>query len=411
MLDLHNLDYSSPATVTFQRLSVIVADVLLYAAVAIYLSGDKLSRGDYWWRLGLVVLYPGLLMVDNIHFQYNGFLYGLWVLSLIAADKGRYVLCGGIFAVVLCFKHIYMYMAPAYFFFLLHRYCLTSPTVLGKVGRTVQLGAVVVAVFAVCFGPFAVAGLLPAVLRRMFPWGRGLCHAYWAPNLYAVYNILDMVMARLLGRSGETSVNTRGLVDQHEPGMPTHAVLPSVTPAAAMALTVLLALVLVSRPLRANPRGELGTLCALSSIAFFAASWHVHEKAILMVVLPLAICTPPRLHRNIAVVGALTLFPLLPDAPAKILLTACYSVVVRADLLVVLPTALCAAVHALGAYPSRYPFLPLLAVSVVGGVSLIYLTADLLKELRGTPRFATLAVVALGYAVCCGVAVLAPSSV
>lgn len=67
------------------------------------------------------------------------------------------------------------------------------------------------------------------VIARMFPFGRGLCHAYWAPNFWVFYIMLDKALAFLLRKLGlniqapEASF-TGGLVGDSSP----FSVLPQV---------------------------------------------------------------------------------------------------------------------------------------------------------------------------------------
>lgn len=104
---------------------------------------------------------------------------------------------------------------------------------------------------------------------------------------------------------------TRGLV-----GDTTFAVLPEVAPRVCFGLTLLfqgLPLVkLFARPTWENLIGAV-TLCGYASFLF---GWHVHEKAILLVMVPFSLMAlTDRRHlgafRSLAVAGHVSLFPLL----------------------------------------------------------------------------------------------------
>lgn len=204
-----------------------------------------------------ILLSPGLLIIDHIHFQYNGFLYGILILSIILARKQSTLLYSGItFAILLCLKHIYLYLALAWFVYLLRAYCLDPKSVLRpRFGNTFKLGLCVLGVLGLAFGPFAQWNQLLQLKDRLFPFSRGLCHAYWAPNIWAMYSFTDRALiprsyhltlpwawiwltrpvAPRLGlpvnEAALTSV-TRGLV-----GDTSFAILPEVTKERTFALT------------------------------------------------------------------------------------------------------------------------------------------------------------------------------
>eukprot|EP00659_Diplonema_papillatum_P009632 gene9632-14954_t len=345
MTEVDNLCYASEATVIFQRVTVVLGDVfLLFSAYALF-SVLVPRESAVWGAVTQLVFHPGLLIVDSIHFQYNSFLYALLLISFWFVSQKQLVAAGIVFAVLVCFKHIFLYIAPAYLIFMLKRFVFASNN---PVAAFATVGTAVAATVLLCFAPFL--HQMDVVLARMFPWGRGLTHAYWAPNVYALYNTADVLLQKIMRVEAEraTCVNTRGLVDNYVPGEPTHAVLPSITPKVSLALTAggLLFMSYGYWKLRGNgmlwrfAQGkhwdgiylvyELALLCATSSIVFFTFSWHVHEKAILMVSIPLMVlvqCVPPSLSEvinNVTQAGTLSLYPLLfepAELPFKVCLT------------------------------------------------------------------------------------------
>lgn len=246
-------------------------------------------------------------------------MYGILIASMVLARKRSTLLLSGLtFAALLCMKHIYLYLAPAYFVYLLRVYCL-SPKSIFRIQflNCLKLGVGIAAIFGTAFGPFALKGQIPQIMSRLFPFSRGLCHAYWAPNVWAMYSFLDralIVVAPRLGLAvkGEALQSvTRGLV-----GDTSFAVLPDIAPRVCFALTLLFqAIPLVKLFVQPTWETFVGavTLCGYASFLF---GWHVHEKAILLVIIPFSlIALKDRRYlsafRPLAVSGHVSLFPLL----------------------------------------------------------------------------------------------------
>ncbi|EAZ63014.1 predicted protein [Scheffersomyces stipitis CBS 6054] len=337
-------NYGMP-TVYFQRLTVIVSEIVLFLSLQWYMDSSKThdsSRRSFVAAASLS-LSPGILIIDHIHFQYNGLLYGFLVLAIVSAKLEKYLMCGFWFALLLCFKHIYLYLAPAVFIYLLRAYCLNLEfnskksalnNILGLVkwGNLLTLGSVVIAVFVVAFGPFVYYNEIPDVLSRLFPFSRGLTHAYWAPNVWAIYSFFDRLLIQVYNRiplsqfplqkifqfdpkllkdSKLVNSSTRGIVGDIE-----FLILPTITPKLTFLLTLFYQIMaLIPLFLQPNFRRFVGalTLCGYSSFLF---GWHVHEKAILIVIFPMTflVSQDKRLlgpFNLLVTCGYVSLFPLI----------------------------------------------------------------------------------------------------
>ncbi|XP_065793150.1 dolichyl pyrophosphate Glc1Man9GlcNAc2 alpha-1,3-glucosyltransferase isoform X2 [Muntiacus reevesi] len=372
MLNVHNLNYSSSRTLLFQRFSVIFTDALFVYAVHECCkcidgkkAGKELTEKPKFILSVLLLWNFGLLIVDHIHFQYNGFLSGLMLLSIARFFQKRHMEGAFLFAVLLHFKHIYLYVAPAYGVYLLRSYCFTANKPDGSIRwnsfsfvRLISLGLIVFLVSAVSLGPFLALNQLPQVFSRLFPFKRGLCHAYWAPNFWALYSALDKVLSVI--------------------GMPS-------------------VFCLWFKP--QGPRGFLRCLilCALSSFMF---GWHVHEKAILLAVLPMSLLSVGKavdasIFLILTTTGHYSLFPLLftaPELPIKILLMLLFTIYSISSLKTLFRKekplfnwmetfyllglgpleVFCEFVFPFTSWNLKYPFVPLLLTSVYCAVGITY---------------------------------------
>ncbi|OQR79174.1 putative dolichyl pyrophosphate Glc1Man9GlcNAc2 alpha-1 [Tropilaelaps mercedesae] len=420
MVKVENQSYASDRCILFQRFSVMFTDcMLIYAAVVWH--GILYSRTRdlpvLFQPLVLVglILNPGLLIVDHIHFQYNGILTGIMLLAMARVYEGS-VWWGALwFSILLNMKHIYVYIAAPFFVYLLSSYVLEKSISLShRMCRLANLTTVVFAVFFASFAPFAYYGQLKHVVSRLFPLKRGLVHAYWAPNTWALYAGADKVFETIISRLGENvtrSSLTSGLVQDARFAI--FSDIPAALTIVAAALLMLPSLIILFR--QPSPTGFLHSVvyCGLAS---FLVGFHVHEKAILIPILgllPLAIINRQLagVYLLLSAVGHFSLFPLIftrEETFVKVVLVVFYGIYMtyalgrnhryqylsrwgRLYLIGLVP--LCAYTEFLWhILTPKLPFLPLMAISTYCALGVhacllrtLVVTFDDIKDIRG-PR-------------------------
>lgn len=121
-----------------------------------------------------LLLSPGLVLIDHGHFQYNNVMLGLllWAVAMFVARKyARAVLC---LMLAISFKHLSMYALPAFGAALLG-VAFSAKTSGSVLFRMIHWGLVAAGTLATAFAPFLQSqDAFLSVLRRLFPVHRGL---------------------------------------------------------------------------------------------------------------------------------------------------------------------------------------------------------------------------------------------
>ena len=378
IVSLHEgLEYAAWPCKAYMRATVLVTELVLAAALVAHsrIGPQRLVKAAYpaspddqhetrELLAASLFMHPGLIIIDHIHFQYNGFLFGVLLWSLWAAREDRPLLCAFLFSSLLNLKHIYMYIAPAYFVYLLRSYIYppgSKPADLARsLERLLPLGAVTLTPFLLSLVPLVLDGVrhpagpmqvLSQMISRLFPFSRGLIHAYWAPNVWALWAFADRILVKALQRSpsllsrlpsslqeqfhrsassGFASAS-RGLV-----GHTSFAVMPDILPATCFLLTITSVLVYLLKLWQAPTYRSFLASISLCGFASFLFGWHVHEKAIMLVLVPYTLLAADdyshfRTFLILSTAAIVSLFPLLyevAETPVKIAYTLIWSVLV-----------------------------------------------------------------------------------
>ncbi|XP_069009262.1 dolichyl pyrophosphate Man9GlcNAc2 alpha-1,3-glucosyltransferase [Embiotoca jacksoni] len=263
-VELHqSRGYESPAHKLFMRSTVLVSDVLIYIP-AVVLYCFYLTEGSSKKKVSTVLcflLYPGLILIDYGHFQYNGVSLGFALWGVLALGLGWDAFGSLAFCLALNYKQMELYHALPFFCYLLGK-CIK----VGLMGRglflLVRIAATVLVTFALCWLPFlSDPSQALQVIRRIFPVARGLFEDKVA-NTWCSLNTLIKIRSVL---SADSQLYL------------------------SLVLTVLAVLPSSIRLLTKPTFWHFKLALVNSSLAFFLFSYQVHEKSILLAALPVCL--------------------------------------------------------------------------------------------------------------------------
>jgi alpha-1,3-glucosyltransferase len=305
--------YEDPTHKAYMRATVLVLDVLIYFSVVWVATKGKKKAHDIrsMGTLILALAQPALILMDHGHFQYNSVSLGfaLWGTYFMTKENFSNCIIGSVFfCMALNFKQMTLYYAPAVFAYLLGRCFANEGTKL--VPRFGGLGVTVIVTFVLHWWPFiyyppshdpqmAASERLVHVLHRMFPFQRGLFEGK-VSNLWCALSTKPI------------SIRQR-LPESIQPMVALGTTLLLIMPACYKLFAVGQRRLTRSGPAREEDWKFLLWGSASTGLAFFLASFQVHEKSILMPLAPISLLVweDATFCHWFSVVATWTLWPLI----------------------------------------------------------------------------------------------------
>jgi alpha-1,3-glucosyltransferase len=324
---LENENYVTLGARAFMRGTVVALEAVTLFPAARLLAGalPPLPAARAAIPTLALLMHPALLLIDHAHFQYNGAAIGA-ALASAALAFSRPLVAALLFTLALNLKHTTLYYAPAFLVALAAvawrgglpgvlggGTAAPQPPLLSRAAGVAALGAVVAATVALLWAPFCATtpaqeggcwGGLAAVARRLVPLGRGVWEDY-VSNLWCALEPLVQARARM----------RKGQLDERALAAFAVAASAGALGLALPSLALLWARVASGGDAKGAPSRLQHLLLALHavSLAFFLASFQVHEKAILLPALPLALLAPqlPAAAAAFAAAATWSMWPLL----------------------------------------------------------------------------------------------------
>ncbi|GCC35929.1 dolichyl pyrophosphate Man9GlcNAc2 alpha-1,3-glucosyltransferase isoform X1 [Chiloscyllium punctatum] len=243
----------------FMRATVFVADLAVYIpAILCYIHHCEGPERKKISSMLCALLYPGLILIDHGHFQYNSVSLGLALWGLLGLLFDRVLFGSVAFCLALNYKQMELYHALPFFCYLLGN-CLKKGLKGEGLIRLIKIALVVLISFAFCWLPFLTSLQQSLqVLQRLFPIDRGLFEDK-VGNVWCSLSVL-LKVKKVLAPATQVWLSF-----------------------AATLLTLLPSCI----KLTINPSLKGFKLALVNcSLSFFLFSFQVHEKSILLAALP-----------------------------------------------------------------------------------------------------------------------------
>ncbi|XP_020108916.1 probable dolichyl pyrophosphate Man9GlcNAc2 alpha-1,3-glucosyltransferase [Ananas comosus] len=285
--------FESKPSKLLMRWTVLSSDLIVFFPAALYfvwvyrrvfVGGGVCDRdgGSVLWLLAMILLNPCLILIDHGHFQYNCISLGLTLGAIAAVLSQNELAASALFTLAINHKQMSLYFAPAFFSHLLGK-CLKRRF---PVIEVTKLGVVVLATFALVWWPYLHSlEAFIEVLSRLAPFERGIFEDYVA-NFWCSTSVF-IKWKRLF------SVQSLKLLSLFTTIL---GFLPSLVQ-------------------QVKSPSNLGFLYSLlnSSFSFFLFSYQVHEKSILLPLLPASLLglQEPQLYGWFVYYALFSMYPLL----------------------------------------------------------------------------------------------------
>ncbi|KAL8687063.1 MAG: hypothetical protein Q9218_006660 [Villophora microphyllina] len=316
----------------YMRATVLVSEYLIYIPAAVILT-RKLGRmrGVSIWEssvaLVAILMQPATVLIDHGHFQYNTVMLGFALASISSMLAGRALWGSAFFVAALCYKQMALYYAPAIFAYLIG-ICMVPKF---SANRFVAITLVTTLSFGVCFAPLLLGSLydrrrgIPAYTAKSIPLPPLLVSLpfkfndqswYYPPLLQltqSVHRILPFARGLFEDKVANMwcAIHTAHKLNKYPLGQ-MQRISTVITLISILPSTMTISLF---------PHREL-LPWAMASTAwgFYLCSFQVHEKSVLLPLLPMTILlgsdggldTEMRTWIGWAnMLGVWTLFPLL----------------------------------------------------------------------------------------------------